>query len=395
MAGSLWAAIAFFRAFKSTGNRHFACASVGMSFFALIACVLVPKTSFYPSSLINQESFHAALGLPVQPIQMLLAMLITVTVSSYYRVCSNFNVLKGKIETFQEWWFILLVFFITVVGWFSANTVGNNTTETMRRNLISRASLAASALDTTLVSRLSGSPKDLDNPAYLMIKQKLRTMRESNPDLRFIYLMTMKGEHVVFMVDSEPIESKDYSPPGEVYAEASPELFAAFKSCMKFIEGPLPDSWGVWVSGLVPIIEPHSHHLLGMFGMDIDAKDWQQQIFRDRTVPITRTLLILLFVVFCFFYQHRVWLRTQQSLRYQSVLLELAKADASDLNSALQNITQKAAGTLEVERVSIWRYGKDQAEIVCDDLYWLNTEIHEQGQRLLAANYPRYFQALE
>ena len=75
--------------------------------------------------------------------------------------------------------------------------------------------------------------------------------------------------------------------------------------------------------------------------------------------------------------------------------MELARADNTDMYPALEQIAKTTARTLAVERVSIWRYSRDRAEIVCDTLYHLSTDAHERGQRLLAESYPRYFQALE
>jgi len=87
--------------------------------------------------------------------------------------------------------------------------------------------------------------------------------------------------------------------------------------------------------------------------------------------------------------------RTEQVLRYQRVLLKLAKMDNSDLHSALKKITEADAKTLGVERVSVWHYSEDRSEIICKDLYKLSENIHESGLRLKTQDYPNYFLALE
>lgn len=50
-------------------------------------------------------------------------------------------------------------------------------------------------------------------------------------------------------MDSEPETSKDHSPPGTKYDDASEELKQIFMNSQPFIEGPLADEWGLWVSG--------------------------------------------------------------------------------------------------------------------------------------------------
>lgn len=87
--------------------------------------------------------------------------------------------------------------------------------------------------------------------------------------------------------------------------------------------------------------------------------------------------------------------REEQLLQFQSRLLHLAKRKFTDLASELRAITELAAQTLEVERVSVWFFDFTHTEILCQDLYQLNEDRHEAGIRLQAKDYPRYFQALE
>ena len=87
--------------------------------------------------------------------------------------------------------------------------------------------------------------------------------------------------------------------------------------------------------------------------------------------------------------------RTEQAIRYQAVLLELAQMDNPDLLAAQKRITEEDAKTLGVERVSIWLFNEDRSAIACQDLYRLSRNAHEKGLTLQARQYPRYFHALE
>ncbi len=87
--------------------------------------------------------------------------------------------------------------------------------------------------------------------------------------------------------------------------------------------------------------------------------------------------------------------RTEQAIRYQAVLLELAQMDNPDLLAAQKRITEEDAKTLGVERVSIWLFNEDRSAIACQDLYRLSRNTHEKGLTLQARQYPRYFHALE
>ena len=60
--------------------------------------------------------------------------------------------------------------------------------------------------------------------------------------------------------------------------------------------------------------------------------------------------------------------RTEQTIRYQTTLLELAKMDNSNLDSTLKKITEVDSRTLDVERVSVWLFNEDRSEIICEHL---------------------------
>nr|WP_231936268.1 GAF domain-containing protein [Fischerella sp. NIES-3754] len=80
------------------------------------------------------------------------------------------------------------------------------------------------------------------------------------------------------------------------------------------------------------------------------------------------------------------------------VLLALAKSKTmaqGDFNTALDEITETAASTLGVERVSVWLYNRDRSKIHCLNLYEQTPNRHSSGAELAAVNYPAYFQALQ
>ncbi len=92
-------------------------------------------------------------------------------------------------------------------------------------------------------------------------------------------------------------------------------------------------------------------------------------------------------------------LRNERQLRkQQSALIELAKNKVfyrSDLLAAVRILVEKAARTLEVERVGVWFYRDDRRSIYTLDLYELSQQRHSSGIKLSAKDYPVYFQALE
>ncbi len=65
-----------------------------------------------------------------------------------------------------------------------------------------------------------------------------------------------------------------------------------------------------------------------------------------------------------------------------------------DPAAALRLLTETAARTLAVDRVSLWRYSEDRSAIDCIDLYELRHDRHTAGFSLSASRYPTYFEAL-
>ncbi|HAX80837.1 MAG TPA: hypothetical protein DCY88_34610 [Cyanobacteria bacterium UBA11372] len=90
---------------------------------------------------------------------------------------------------------------------------------------------------------------------------------------------------------------------------------------------------------------------------------------------------------------------SETKLRMQQMaLMELSKCHPlyeGDLDAALREITETAAFTLGVERVSVWFYNQDGSQLHCVNLYQLSSKQHAKNFELSASDYPKYFKALE
>lgn len=171
-----------------------------------------------------------------------------------------------------------------------------------RGNLLARTAGAAAALDPALVAQLTGTADDEGQPYFALIRERLASIHATAPDTRFVYLLGLRDGNVVFMGDAEPEDSPDYSPPGQVYEEASEALRSVFSSGEGFVEGPLTDAWGTWVSGLAPVRDQTSGKVLAVLGMDIDASAWPRQLgpyqLPTLTLAIVSVVIILVFILF-------------------------------------------------------------------------------------------------
>jgi two-component system CheB/CheR fusion protein len=152
--------------------------------------------------------------------------------------------------------------------------------------MLAEAQLVASAINPQHVRNLSGSQADLDSADYQRLKQQLQTIREANPQYRFVYLMGRRPDgSVFFFVDSEPPQSPDYSPPGSPYPEVPPGDLKAFETREPQVHGPDTDRWGTWVSASIPLVDQDSGELVAVLGVDIDAHDWVRTVVWRAAFP--------------------------------------------------------------------------------------------------------------
>ncbi len=78
-------------------------------------------------------------------------------------------------------------------------------------------------------------------------------------------------------------------------------------------------------------------------------------------------------------------------------LFEVSQSQAisfGDLQTAFQELTEKTAFTLQIERVSVWLFDDEHTKIRCVDLFEKTSGLHSQGLELCVVDYPNYFAAI-
>ena len=199
-------------------------------------------------------------------------------------------------------WIIIAIIIILVSG--TALTVWTVQREDklLRADLLKKTRLIQPCISSDQLKTLTGSESDLISPEYQEIKKELVQIQSADPVIRFIYLLGQRPDGTVFfLVDSEPPESDDCSPPGQIYEEASAVLRDVFDSGNEMTEGPLTDRWGTWVSGLAPIRDAKTGTVVAVIGIDVDAGDWNVQIIKA-SAPSIIAMLLLVFLLLIFFY---------------------------------------------------------------------------------------------
>ena len=152
-------------------------------------------------------------------------------------------------------------------------------------------------LPTENLKALEISPSDLEKPDYQALKRALKAAIQVNPEVRFAYIYVEKNGRIYFVADSEPVDSKDYSPPGQEYTEAKPQDKQPLRDGKELITTSLTDRWGTWRSVLIPVKDELTGKTIAIFGMDFNAKTWNKHLLFKAIQSSAVILLLLAFLL--------------------------------------------------------------------------------------------------
>ena len=230
----------------------------------------------------------------------------------------------------------------------------------MKNRLLTDARIAVQGLALNDLNVLTGTEKDLSSEAYLKIKDYLRHVSHARPGSRFVYILGKRSDGmIIFLVDSENMNSPGYSPPGQEFHEASSTTRDVFITLAEVVEGPVSDRWGRWVSGYIPVNNSRSPGEIFVFGIDVDASQWESEIYQAGIIPILVTLIILLITVLSYLF----WTRNNHEKELLRKAEELARTHAEELARISADLEHKVnERTAETSKLN--KELQDHAEVV-------------------------------
>ncbi|ASB49594.1 PAS domain-containing protein [Alkalitalea saponilacus] len=219
----------------------------------------------------------------------------------------------------EKVWMMIFIIIILLISVLTTLKLADNIENEMRSRFLYEAERFSSSITTSYLESLSGSEADTLLHTYQRLKSQLKSLRNVDPNIRFIYLLGQKrdGIHqgsdglrnsdVLILIDSEPPTSADYSPPGQVYKEISDEYKRVFVDMESIVTKPVTDRWGNWVTALIPLEKSSTDGFDMVLGVDIDAQNWRRYIVLKSILPVSvATIPLVVVIVVGFVWRKRI-----------------------------------------------------------------------------------------
>ncbi|MBP7967607.1 hypothetical protein KAZ66_05050, partial [Candidatus Woesebacteria bacterium] len=225
----------------------------------------------------------------------------------------------------------------------------------LKQSLVTRANTIAALLDSIPTENLEGNESDIDSDDYLRLKQKLSELHTVNTDSRFIYIVKSTPQGVVFLVDSEPPNSPDYSPPGQMYEEISPSFNTAVQNGLKGWEISR-DRWGRWITGYGPLHNPKTGEYVALVGVDVDYyANYLFPIIGYSSIPF----FIFTIIFMLLFNWHKLQTIEEQTIHEKDQLIRIAHHEfgtpIAETGGACEKLLQNKAVQNNEEALALTR----------------------------------------
>ncbi|MBN2829655.1 MAG: response regulator [Candidatus Cloacimonetes bacterium] len=200
-----------------------------------------------------------------------------------------------KLET-VKFTFIVIFFIFALISTVSIHYVWRISCNNIRKLALLRAETIAISLNGEELKKLHAIPEDIDTVAYKSIKRRLIDLLAIYEDVSFAYIFAEREDKIYFMVDSEPEDSEDVSPPGQEYTEAKEQDKQPFIDGLSIITDAATDRWGTWITCFIPIKDKDGN-VVAVFGMDYEAEDFYNHAELNTFITC---LIAFLFVLLLF-----------------------------------------------------------------------------------------------
>ena len=300
--GCLWAALAVHRYRKQISPRsgNLAVAVTALVLYGLFGGLIGPKANFFPTTLVNNGSFLAVTGIPVQLVKGLLAC--TLSAAVWFHYCRLREQRRDRLLPAAPGYspavpVLCGLTILLFLGWGATETVGRLAKASLDQNLRSMANLVAAGLRSGGVEDPARSEADRESPEYPRLKRDLDASCREIPYCRSAYLAAVKNGETVVLVDSTPVETGFCSPFIRELARSIPIPPDLLTSTGRLALGPYPDRWGKSLVLSVSVSEVQPGKTPILLGIELDAACRKAEVAVHRLAPILVTGILALLLL--------------------------------------------------------------------------------------------------
>ncbi len=196
---------------------------------------------------------------------------------------------------------------------------------------------------------------------YQETKEQLADLKALYPEVRFIYLMAQSDGRVIFLADSEPTTSHDYSPRGQVYSDVPADAVALFTNGSLNTVDLITDEWGTWYSAFAPVVDEDGN-VIAVLGVDVPVTSYAGSILGIGSAP-----LLIAGALSALIYVYDASRRRQlEALRFQVELSSIASHEVGvPLRGLAYNVEALAAdaGLSDGQRQIVSRSQEDLRQL--------------------------------
>lgn len=203
-----------------------------------------------------------------------------------------FNSLQTKL-TFS---FVVLILAISSLTYFfTFNETRKGLKEITRTELLALASVIANELSGLEAEEMASlNPGDETSEKFMALAARLKSIKGTHTDIKYLYTMKKEGTNLFFMVDPDYGDEEDPGAAiGEAYEGVTREMMTAFEK-PEVDEEFTTDKWGTLLSGYAPLHD-RAGKVVGIVGVDMAADlVMAKQDFIGRTVYVIIAVSILI-----------------------------------------------------------------------------------------------------
>lgn len=178
-------------------------------------------------------------------------------------------------------------------------TAENAMKKEIQGSLAGLAGTASKSVDAQGFATLH-SPQQSNDPAYLAILDRFKSMTEGDKEISDVYAM-IKGNDgkIRFIVDTQVSNGQTPAAIMDVYDGASPILLKAFETQTEIVEDkPYTDKWGTVLSAYAPVRDS-SGAMIGMTGVDMHVEKYNDLLNQVRNALIIGLAIALICAAAC------------------------------------------------------------------------------------------------